>query len=181
MYTKEQQKEYNKLWYQKNKEYVKEYDKGRRGIRQAENLFKCAKSRAKREGTEFNLEVDDINIPMTDNIVLVASLRIRAQIRRTIPTRKSVQDGSRDRISDLLEQAADEIERQGKVVHTLKEGLVSACYERDHWRANHADQVKRARVLIERTDMPLERIKAYEQFEVLQTEIKKLKESTKLY
>ncbi len=46
-----------------------------------------------------------------NNEVLVASLRIRAQIRRTIPTRKSVQDGSRDRISDLLEQAADEIER----------------------------------------------------------------------
>lgn len=42
---------------------------------------------------------------------LIERLRIRANIRRSITTRKSVQEGSNDRISDLLEEAADEIER----------------------------------------------------------------------
>jgi len=45
---------------------------------------------------------------------LVYRLRKRAEIRRQIPTRKSVQDGQRDRIADLLEEAADEIERLRK-------------------------------------------------------------------
>ena len=41
---------------------------------------------------------------------LVYRLRKRAEIRRQIPTRKSVQEGSPDRIADLLEEAANEIE-----------------------------------------------------------------------
>lgn len=36
-------------------------------------------------------------------------LRERARIRRQISTRKSVQEGKPDRISDLLEEAADAI------------------------------------------------------------------------
>ena len=42
---------------------------------------------------------------------LVYRLRKRAEIRRQIPTRKSVQDNQPDRLSDLLEEAATEIER----------------------------------------------------------------------
>ena len=42
---------------------------------------------------------------------LVYRLRKRAEIRRQIPTRKSVQEGQADRIADLLEEAANEIER----------------------------------------------------------------------
>jgi len=42
---------------------------------------------------------------------LVYRLRKRAEIRRQIPTRKSVQDNQPDRLSDLLEEAANEIER----------------------------------------------------------------------
>jgi hypothetical protein len=42
---------------------------------------------------------------------LVYRLRKRAEIRRQIATRKSVQEGKADRISDLLEEAADEIIR----------------------------------------------------------------------
>jgi flagellar biosynthesis/type III secretory pathway chaperone len=45
---------------------------------------------------------------------LVYRLRKRAEIRRQIPTRKSVQEGASDRISDILEEAADEIERLRK-------------------------------------------------------------------
>ncbi len=42
---------------------------------------------------------------------IVYRLRKRAEIRRQIPTRKSVQEGAPDRIADLLEEAASEIER----------------------------------------------------------------------
>jgi hypothetical protein len=42
---------------------------------------------------------------------LVYRLRKRAEIRRQIPSRKSVQEGAPDRIADLLEEAATEIER----------------------------------------------------------------------
>ena len=41
---------------------------------------------------------------------LVERLRIRASIRRNNKERKSVQEGKPDRIADLLEEAADEIE-----------------------------------------------------------------------
>lgn len=40
---------------------------------------------------------------------LIYRLRKRAEIRRNIQTRKSVQEGKPDRIADLLEEAADEI------------------------------------------------------------------------
>ena len=42
---------------------------------------------------------------------LVYRLRKRAEIRRQISSRKSVQEGKNDRIADLLEEAANEIER----------------------------------------------------------------------
>lgn len=40
---------------------------------------------------------------------IVYRLKKRAEIRRQIPDRKSVQEGKRDRIADLLEEAAVEI------------------------------------------------------------------------
>jgi hypothetical protein len=45
---------------------------------------------------------------------LVYRLRIRAEIRRQIATRKSVQEGKPDRLAALLEEAADEIEKLRK-------------------------------------------------------------------
>lgn len=48
---------------------------------------------------------------MIDEESLVFRLRKRAEIRRQIQTRKSVQEGAPDRIANLLEEAADEIER----------------------------------------------------------------------
>ena len=44
---------------------------------------------------------------------LVERLRNRAEIRRQIQTRKSVQEGAADRLADLLDEAAREIERLG--------------------------------------------------------------------
>ena len=45
---------------------------------------------------------------------LVIRLRTRAEIRRQIGSRKSVQEGKPDRIADLLDEAANEIERLQK-------------------------------------------------------------------
>ena len=53
---------------------------------------------------------DESNLPVSEQS-LVYRLRKRAEIRRQIPGRKSVEEGARDRIADLLEEAADEIER----------------------------------------------------------------------
>jgi vacuolar-type H+-ATPase subunit I/STV1 len=45
-----------------------------------------------------------------DEQSLIYRLRKRAEIRRQISTRKSVQEGKPDRIADLLEEAASELE-----------------------------------------------------------------------
>lgn len=42
---------------------------------------------------------------------LIDRLRKRAEIRRQIPTRKSVQEGKTDRLADLLDEAAAAIEK----------------------------------------------------------------------
>jgi hypothetical protein len=47
---------------------------------------------------------------------LIYRLRKRAEIRRNIQTRKSVQEGKPDRIAELLEEAADEIYRLESIV-----------------------------------------------------------------
>ncbi len=48
---------------------------------------------------------------MMDEQDLVYRLRKRAEIRRQIPGRKSVEEGTPDRIANILEEAANEIER----------------------------------------------------------------------
>ena len=50
---------------------------------------------------------------------LVYRLRKRAEIRRQIPGRKSVQEGASDRIADILEEAALEIETLRKNISSL--------------------------------------------------------------
>ena len=58
---------------------------------------------------------DESHLPVAEQS-LVFRLRKRAEIRRQIQDRKSVQEGRPDRIADLLEEAAAEIERlQGGV------------------------------------------------------------------
>lgn len=57
---------------------------------------------------------DESNLPVSEQS-LVFRLRKRAEIRRQIPGRKSVEEGAPDRIADLLEEAADEIQRLKKV------------------------------------------------------------------
>jgi len=58
---------------------------------------------------------DESHLPVAEQS-LVFRLYKRAEIRRQIPGRKSVEEGARDRIADLLEEAALEIQRlQGTV------------------------------------------------------------------
>ncbi len=54
--------------------------------------------------------LDESHLPVAEQS-LVFRLRKRAEIRRQNSDRKSVQEGRPDRISDLLEEAADEIEK----------------------------------------------------------------------
>ena len=52
---------------------------------------------------------------------IVYRLLKRAEIRRSIPTRKSVQEGRPDRIAELLEQAAEEIyELRASFIESIK-------------------------------------------------------------
>jgi hypothetical protein len=57
------------------------------------------------------LHVEDIRplVQLKESQSLVYRLRTRAQIRRNIQTRKSVQEGKPDKLADLLEEAAKEI------------------------------------------------------------------------
>jgi hypothetical protein len=60
---------------------------------------------------------DESHLPVSEQS-LVFRLRKRAEIRRQIKDRRSVQEGTPDRIADLLEEAADEIERSKGVGST---------------------------------------------------------------
>jgi hypothetical protein len=54
--------------------------------------------------------IDESHLPVAEQS-LVFRLRKRAEIRRQISSRKSVEEGKPDRMSDLLDEAADEIVR----------------------------------------------------------------------
>jgi hypothetical protein len=53
--------------------------------------------------------IDESHLPVAEQSLLFR-LRKRAEIRRQISSRKSVEEGKPDRIADLLEEAANEIE-----------------------------------------------------------------------
>ena len=63
---------------------------------------------------------DESHLPVSDQS-LVFRLRKRAEIRRQIPGRKSVEEGKADRIADLLEEAANEIERLNEVIEIYRD------------------------------------------------------------
>lgn len=64
--------------------------------------------------------MDESHLPVNEQS-LVFRLRKRAEIRRQIKDRKSVQEGAPDRISDLLEEAAYEIERLNELIDIYKD------------------------------------------------------------
>jgi len=59
---------------------------------------------------EEHMANDESHLPVSEQS-LVFRLRKRAEIRRQIQGRKSVEEGKPDRIANLLEEAANEIER----------------------------------------------------------------------
>jgi hypothetical protein len=67
---------------------------------------------------------DESHLPVNEQS-LVFRLRKRAEIRRQIPGRRSVQEGATDRIADLLEEAANKIDDQTRQLRDLDELLRS--------------------------------------------------------
>lgn len=68
----------------------------------------------------YSVNVDESHLPIAQQS-LVFRLRKRAEIRRQIPGRKSVEEGTPDRIANLLEEAANEIERLNTEVASLED------------------------------------------------------------
>ena len=62
---------------------------------------------------------DESHLPVSEQSLVYRLLK-RAEIRRQIPGRKSVEEGARDRIADLLEEAATEIHRQEQLIERLQ-------------------------------------------------------------
>ena len=58
---------------------------------------------------------DESHLPVAEQS-LVFRLRKRAEIRRQIPGRLAVVEGKPDKIANLLDEAADEIERLNKIL-----------------------------------------------------------------
>ena len=65
------------------------------------------------------MQVDESHLPVAEQS-LVFRLRKRAEIRRQIPGRLAVLENKPDRIADLLDEAANEIEDLKKLLASLK-------------------------------------------------------------
>ncbi len=70
---------------------------------------------------------------------LIYRLRKRAEIRRQISTRKSVLENQPDRISDLLEEAADALGAANAERRILQEIAKEAQEQRDRWAQKYDD------------------------------------------
>jgi len=62
--------------------------------------------------------IDESHLPVAEQSLLFR-LRKRAEIRRQISSRKSVQEGAADRIADLLEESANHIEQLEQTIANL--------------------------------------------------------------
>lgn len=67
---------------------------------------------------------------------LVQRLRKRAEIRRQITTRKSVQNNEPDRISDLLEEAADQLAKYKQVLESIANERVELSHDKIKWQCD---------------------------------------------
>lgn len=62
--------------------------------------------------------------------------------------------------------------------HLVEQATADLRKDLEHWKANHANMVQRSRVLMDRTDLPLERVKAFEQIGEMQATINDLRAAT---
>lgn len=65
-------------------------------------------------------------------------------------------------------------------IRDLEETIRRLRSEVLHWKKNHRQEVERARLLKDRLDMPVERVRAYELCKKLQEENEQLKITTSL-
>jgi hypothetical protein len=72
--------------------------------------------------------IDESHLPVSEQSLLFR-LRKRAEIRRQIAGRKSVEEGKPDRIADLLEEAANEIEQRTSKIIT-QENIIKILQEK---------------------------------------------------
>ena len=78
---------------------------------------------------------------------LVYRLRKRAEIRRQISTRKSVQNNEPDRIADLLEEAAVVLNKFTNVLEEIANDSVEESF--DKVKQQNSDHVKWAKKVLE--------------------------------
>ena len=62
--------------------------------------------------------IDESHLPVVEQSLLFR-LRKRAEIRRQIPGRLAVTEGKPDKIANLLDEAADEIEKMEQTIANL--------------------------------------------------------------
>ena len=65
---------------------------------------------------------------------------------------------------ETLDDAGSVIANKNIEIEQLRQRVQELEKERDHWKNNHETEVRRARILKERTDMPIERVQAYEKW-----------------
>ena len=77
---------------------------------------------------EEHMANDESHLPVAQQS-LVFRLRKRAEIRRQIPGRLAVTEGKPDKIANLLDEAADEIERIRKLYEHYQDEWSDVCNE----------------------------------------------------
>lgn len=87
---------------------------------------------------------------------LVYRLRKRAEIRRQIDTRKSVQNNEPDRIADLLEEAANEYKKVSEIMEKYKKVLIDIANDYheesfDKVKQQNIDHIKWAKEVLNET------------------------------
>ncbi len=74
---------------------------------------------------------------------------------------RHAQDEELDKCYGTIGELSTRVAQLLEETDQLRQSISELERERDHWKANHDNQVERARVLIDRPDMPLERVQAY--------------------
>lgn len=69
-----------------------------------------------------------------------------------------------DEAADALEAQQHELRVKDLTIGKMANDMAAAQAEIAHWKNNHETEVRRARILKERTDMPIERVQAYEKW-----------------
>lgn len=76
---------------------------------------------------------------------LVYRLRKRAEIRRSITTRKSVQENQPDRIAELLDEAAEKIVKYEQVLQSIANEHIELSHDKIKWQCeDHVRWAKEA-------------------------------------